>query len=48
MEPEVIMTEEEIAAKKALEEAGEAIEEVTESEDESTDAPTEAEAVEIV
>ncbi|HQV64806.1 MAG TPA: hypothetical protein PKZ56_01055 [Candidatus Paceibacterota bacterium] len=48
MEPEVIMTEEEIAAKKALEEAGEATTEVTETEGESTDAPADAEAVEIV
>lgn len=44
MEPEVIMTEEEIAAKKALEEAGEVVEETLDTEvDGATDVPAEAE-----
>ena len=47
MEPEVIMTEEEIAA-LAAKKADEATDEVTETEGESTDAPADAEAVEIV
>lgn len=49
MEPEVIMTEEEIAAKKAMDLANGATDEATESEDASTtDESTEVEATEIV